>query len=527
MATMPLQFMLMLAGPIAQGLGAAAEKTGKDSDRLNKYRFTRNVIARPLEFVGRNMQKPAKFMEQDMGTLAEKGRFSNLLDGFSKQQGKVMELVGDKLGVAGRMKERVARKATKLAERRTQAAALGGGVTYALKDIDEASKLAPGLWAQWKKQFLAQDVTKDKFDRKQRAAIEKYLHAVEDQKVREHKASIWEDPVNAIIDRNRNRSVEEVAVKIARGAVYARRIYGDIADTSSYIKSLKLLAADATGKDISYFKGMGGTWRVLFGKDMPPVVKQARKTGRVNILPRWGATIGSIALVKPAQKFASRIGVGGTGLGRELMGMMAYEGINNIVDNGAALLAKDYDTAHIYANLRVHEDMAKAGEAPPLDAPAYLDLIVSTSKKVRKEGGLDNQYAQLCAAYYAEHQTPLAEVLKDLNRGDKQIEKRAHEAHQYFLVEQANRERAAAASQAVSRPADIAAPGAGLDRQAEADYWRSQQSKAGAAGLNSQAEANYWSGQQNKSSQNPQGYRDFVDKQRQLASRTAAGIGAG
>ena len=197
-----------------------------------------------------------------------------------------------------------------------------------------------------------------------------------------------------------------------------------IRQTKIGVRTIKQLMADLTGKDPSKIS----TFSALFGK-ASPVIKEARSQFWKTMLPQHllfatSTVMQEVGAQKLKRKYGSNSMISTMGIP---MAFQAIQGLGGLLGKGGTML-------QTFADTRIAQE---AGEQ--LSADNYATLLEAASKEIKALGGKVNHNTVLIAQYYAINQTPIAEVMKDVNAGKDTLMHRSQEGKQ--AIEQLNAAR--------------------------------------------------------------------------------------
>lgn len=270
--------------------------------------------------------------------------------------------------------------------------------------------------------------TKGKISSELSRTIDKVSQTHEDIKELKDKKKFWANPGEGIKKRVNNMTMGEVADLTLRYGVVAQQGIQTVKTTKVGLRTLKQLIADLTGKDARTIS----TWKALFGK-ASPMVKEARsefiKTTLINMIPFIGGTIAQEAA---SRKLSRHYGKDNTMV---TIGVTAGFGM---IQQLSGFFGSDNKMLETYAAARIAEE---AGQQ--LSANDYKSILAYSSKDIKAIGGAMNHNTALIAEYYAANNTPIAEVMKDINAGKAKLMELSTQGKE--MVEQYNMAAQAAA----------------------------------------------------------------------------------
>ena len=257
-------------------------------------------------------------------------------------------------------------------------------------------------------------------------AVDKVMVAKEDLDQLTDKKKFWDNPTEGIKNRAKDVTISEVADFTMRYGAVAHQAIGMVSSTKVELRTLKQLMADLTGADPRKIS----TFKALFGK-ASPLVKEARsqfiKSSLLGMIPLVGGTIAQeVASQKLKRKFGkdnNLVSIGVTaafGMIQQLSGFMG--GDNKMLET--------------YAAARIAEE---AGQQ--LTANDYSSILAISSNEIKGMGGVANHNTLLIAQYYEANNTPVSEVMKDINAGRATLIERSNQGKelvtQYNIANQA------------------------------------------------------------------------------------------
>lgn len=270
---------------------------------------------------------------------------------------------------------------------------------------------------------------------KEERAIAEYERAIQQKMAQHDRQEFLTDPEAVTQRRLSNQSIGAVVGKGFRIADMGIRTYQSGKIASDGFGCVRHIMADVEGKEVtsvSRLKALGTIGNVLIGNGAkyPPIVRQACKAYIRGIFPRMGILLGGMWLQdKVVNKVAERVS---NPMAVNMAASMAFEGtqqLNRIFAGQSALL-------QLYHSLHVAQHNGHPIPALPETAgqASYLSLLLAGSPELRKMGGEYSANARLIAGYYEMHQTPIAEVMQDLNKGEARWMEISQIAQQEFAA---------------------------------------------------------------------------------------------
>lgn len=261
-----------------------------------------------------------------------------------------------------------------------------------------------------------------------RSGVNRYVDERKELDRLERRKQFWENPAEQVLERARN-------VKLSEVLDYGIR-YGEVLHEGAHnlhqakigIRTIKQLMADLSGKNPKNIS----TFTALFGSGVSPVVKEARRQFWKTMLPQniiFGTTtvLQEVGARKLKRKFGSDHMLTTIGVP---IAYQALQGLGQLFGGHNNIMLQQY------ANMRITQE---AGE--PLGAQDYASLLTAASKDIKAIGGTANYNTTLIARYYASNNTPVAEVMKDINAGKEMLMQRSQQGaeamKEYYAAQQA------------------------------------------------------------------------------------------
>ncbi len=276
---------------------------------------------------------------------------------------------------------------------------------------------------------------------KVKSTIREYANNHEDLNELNNKKKFWQNPTQGLKDKAKNLTVGEVADFTLRYGMVAQQGLQSIKSTKIGLRTLKQLIADVTQQDASEIS----TFKALFGK-ATPMVKQARSQFFKSMLSQAIPFVGgTIAQEVASRKLGRMYGKDNTAV---TIGITAGFGM---VQQLSGMLFKDNTMLQTFADLRMGEE---AGQE--LTAQHYALLLESASADIAKMNGRANYNTVLIAQYYALNNTPIAEVMQDINQGKETLMQRSHQGSEAMKqMQQATQMAQEVATQAPQKTDDV------------------------------------------------------------------------
>ena len=213
-----------------------------------------------------------------------------------------------------------------------------------------------------------------------------------------------------IIDNVKGMSVDEVVNHTARYSAYAVDAYQNVNAIRGGIRALKAITADVQGTQPNKVS----TFKVLFGVNQPEIVRQARKQFFMGVMP--GVISGGLGYLVSSQ-LTKRFGH--TGMIGSMAGTMSFSAVamlGNMVSSKNPMI-------DVYKAIKITQEQGQ-----PVDREMIGKFLAAASPELAKLGGEHSTNTLLIAAYYAENNTPVAQMLADIN--GKRLGAIAHEMEQ-------------------------------------------------------------------------------------------------
>lgn len=245
------------------------------------------------------------------------------------------------------------------------------------------------------------------------------------------KISDFPDAVRQAPNKFANASVANVALKGAIVTGTALQVTSTARGVAEEVHTLKQVYADMTGdQKIS-------TYKILFGKNVPDVVKQARKHIIKEYGPRTLLNLANVVATYTFMKNNSFKSMAGS------IGLQGLSTLHNTTVQGKAILP-------LYADLHTR---------PEITTDQYAAFISASSEDARNAGGPMSPLVQALAQEYARENVRPAEILKEIETG--RFDERAVDLVQRQQASASNGLDAAAVtpSEMVSRPGAVAGGG--------------------------------------------------------------------
>lgn len=231
----------------------------------------------------------------------------------------------------------------------------------------------------------------------------------------QQRADKYQSTGQAWKNKAKNMSATEVAMTAVTTIHAGLHVYSNASRLSMYIRSMKQMAADITGKSPRNFS----TYQMLFSSKVPEAVKVARKQLFKGMLPSMGLSLGMLfggrSLGALAQRTVGSQGKGGQ-IAAGMIQMMGYQ----VVDTFGRYLESKADFVTNYSQIRMAQD-----QGMQLTGTHYFNMLISGANYAHG----DLVALRKVAMQYAMEQVPVAEVMKDISMGKKHIKQIANQVH--------------------------------------------------------------------------------------------------
>ena len=253
----------------------------------------------------------------------------------------------------------------------------------------------------------------------------------EERQIYEAEINYRKNPKQAIEHRLKNMTVADAVSTGYRVFAIASEGVSRFKSFRESLRALKQLTADMQGvspKSIS-------TWKLLFGKQTG-MVKEARSQFFKGAVPGVGIFFASTMLEGFAhKKISQKFGYG------SIAATMGSQMLFSQVQSLGGHLEQQNSFLEYYSAYR-----AAQAEGKQLGAQDYKDLAGSVITKMPVAKKLDSYGMTLIAQYYAINQTPLEQVMKDMNGGSKVLLERVEQGRAAMKEIQEQQAAAEAAS---------------------------------------------------------------------------------